>query len=902
MKKSVIGACSLLITAATLIPAAASAEQLAFPGAEGFGRYATGGRGGEIYHVTNLNDSGAGSFRDAISQPNRIIVFDVSGIIRLKSALVFKPNQTILGQTAPGEGIQIYGDRVSFSGANNIIVRYLRLRMGINGASGKDAAGVAYGRNMIFDHMSVLWGRDENFSINWDSKKTDPEPTNITIQNSIIGQGLQTHSCGGLIQTNGGVTLFRNLYIENKTRNPKVKGVNQFINNVVYNWGNGGCYILGGDSEGSSWADIQNNYFIKGNWVGATKPLSRGNQNFQYYASGNYYDDNKNGVLDGHEMTDEEYAAAESYRVSEWNQWNPEVPCHMVHPKIESMMTAEEAVKWMIDSVGPSLPVRDEVDAYLIDELKSFGPNSTRDGISNETELPHGGTGVLHNGYLPLDSDGDGISDAWEKANGLDPNDPTDAAKIAPNGYANIENYVNSFTSGHPYIKVPMDIVVLGQTENSVTIGWKDVSDNEDGFSIELSTDGKNFAEVAKAGRDADSYIIEGLKRESVYYVRLVAFNNAGVKSYPSDAVKAETTGDEVAPLACYSPAPAEGTEVGSLNDVVLSWKNDTKPFFGETRYTVYLGQSSEALTEVVKDLTETTYNLGRVEPDKTYYWRVDATNNVGTTRGEVWSFKGIPGGILFYCDFFTVPQAWADAYGSITSNTNILNAANNAKKVVGDMEFGGGATTMRIVALNLDNVTDDSTKDYGPYTAGDAGASRRAVQFVTESAGGYMKLPEVNSPSRILIYAGNASGKAQTFYVNAVDGDGNETRVASFSMAAKKRTFKFEADCNVDGNYRLKIDANGGKLNLNDVRLTTDVDNSGIVGVVDNKPTVSVYTVGDAVTVNNIPDGASVVVYDLAGRAVAAADGNTGSCSFVLASGIYVVSVEGQTPVKIVI
>ena len=161
-----------LLIAFLVICISMSAQQLAFPGAEGFGRFATGGRGGTIYHVTNLNDSGTGSLRDAVSQSNRIIVFDVSGTIYLQSGLVFSSNLTVLGQTAPGEGIQVYGDRVSFSGANNIIVRHMRFRMGKGGTSGKDAAGVANGRNMIFDHLSVLWGRDECFSISWDNKGT----------------------------------------------------------------------------------------------------------------------------------------------------------------------------------------------------------------------------------------------------------------------------------------------------------------------------------------------------------------------------------------------------------------------------------------------------------------------------------------------------------------------------------------------------------------------------------------------------------------------------------------------------------------------------------------------------------------------------------------------------------
>ena len=136
------------------------AQQLAFPGAEGWGRFATGGRGGSVYHVTNLKDSGAGSLRDAVSQANRIVVFDVAGVIKLESRLVFAKNLYVAGQTAPGEGITVYGNGVSFSGATNTIVRYMRFRMGKNGDSGKDAAGIANGTNMIFRPLlSVLGAR-----------------------------------------------------------------------------------------------------------------------------------------------------------------------------------------------------------------------------------------------------------------------------------------------------------------------------------------------------------------------------------------------------------------------------------------------------------------------------------------------------------------------------------------------------------------------------------------------------------------------------------------------------------------------------------------------------------------------------------------------------------------------
>jgi len=140
---------------------------------------------------------------------------------------------------------KVYGNGVSFSNAHNSIVRYIRFRMGKGGDSGKDGIALADGDNMIFDHISTSWGRDETFSINgacWDwcwkffVQRTPGPVYNVTISDSIIAQGLETHSCGGLMQTDGGVSIFRTLYIDNKTRNPKVKGINDFTNNVVYNW------------------------------------------------------------------------------------------------------------------------------------------------------------------------------------------------------------------------------------------------------------------------------------------------------------------------------------------------------------------------------------------------------------------------------------------------------------------------------------------------------------------------------------------------------------------------------------------------------------------------------------------------------------------------------------------
>ena len=294
----------VLMLASMLSATTAFAEDLlAFPGAQGWGRFATGGRKGTVYHVTNLNDSGSGSLRDAVSSPNRIVVFDVAGVININSRIIFANNLYVAGQTAPGEGITVYGDGVSFSGATNTIVRYMRFRMGHGGSSGKDCAGISNGTNMIFDHCSFAWGLDETFSINPDGKG---DIGNITIQNSIVGQGLMTHSAGGLMQADN-ITLYRNFYCDNARRNNKVKGVNQYANNLVYNWKNG-AYIMGGDSEGNSYCNIQSNLFINGPAVGGAA-FTGGNANFHFYGNDNWQDRNRDGVYNPSEVTD--YSASD---------------------------------------------------------------------------------------------------------------------------------------------------------------------------------------------------------------------------------------------------------------------------------------------------------------------------------------------------------------------------------------------------------------------------------------------------------------------------------------------------------------------------------------------------------------------------------------------------------------
>jgi hypothetical protein len=393
-------------------------QQLAFPTAEGFGRHAQGARGGTVYHVTTLNDSGAGSLREAVSQPNRTVVFDVGGVVQLKSPLQVVSNLYLAGQTAPGEGLTVYGDAVSFTNANQTIVRYLRFRMGHGGSTGKDAVTVGDGHDMIFDHVSVSWGQDENFSVT-------NTAGNITLQNSIVAQGLHPHSAGGLIQSTGGTSMLRNLYIDNHTRNNKVKGVNQFVNNVVYNW-EAGAYILG-DSERQSQANVTDNYFINGPGK-AKAAFTRGNTNFHIYAHGNFQDSTRNGTLDGAEI------AKPGYGTVTW------VAQPFAYPAVPNM-TARQAYEQAVAHAGASQH-RDAVDQRMIEELTSLG--RLGEIIREENQAPMHGPGTVKGGPAPLDTDQDGMPDAWERRYQLNPKDATDR-NLDPDhdGYTNLEEYLS---------------------------------------------------------------------------------------------------------------------------------------------------------------------------------------------------------------------------------------------------------------------------------------------------------------------------------------------------------------------------------------------------------------------------------------------------------------------------
>lgn len=398
------------------------AQQLAFPGAVGFGSFATGGRGGTVYHVTNLNDAGTGSFRDAVSASNRIVVFDVGGYVSLATAVSVKSNITIAGQTAPGDGIGFMGREVSFSTSTNVIVRYVRFRQGdLDPDASKSGINFNNASNMIFDHVSVEFAQWNNIDA--------VGASNITFQYCItadpIGQQFAAHT------ETGPYTWYNCLFANSHNRCPLAKDNTQYINNVVYNYQAG---YTAGNTAGLFSHDLIGNYFITGPRTTSASNAMYQVNNQSFYMSGNILDSNNDGVLNGSTLNAPSGTITLS---SPWSSTTASIPAK----------TAALAYADIIAKVGASLH-RDQVDALVIADVTSLGTKGDLWASQTTTGLANSGYGTLNGGTAPTDTDKDGMPDSWETANGLNPNSASDANTIGSDGYSNIEKYINSLVSG----------------------------------------------------------------------------------------------------------------------------------------------------------------------------------------------------------------------------------------------------------------------------------------------------------------------------------------------------------------------------------------------------------------------------------------------------------------------
>lgn len=396
----------------------------AFPEALGFGANVTGGRDGTVYHVTNLNDSGEGSFRDAVSAPNRIVVFDVGGIINIKSAVSVKSNITIAGQTAPGEGIAIHGGKVSTGKQSNIIIRYLRIRPGENTASTKDDALNLYdSKDIIIDHCSIELAPWNNFG--GSSDNASYRITGVTVQNTLVANPIYQQFGAHIESVDGTWAWYYNAFINTHNRNPLDKINDVFVNNVHYNFEAG--YTTHTSTHFNH--DIVNNYFVYG--PKGSNPWFQVDKNQSIYASGNMIDTNRDGILNGGASNIYYYQGPGEELKEPWNEMTNKNPVYSA------------ATAWcLVNSQSGVLPY-DDIDSLIWYQASTLGKaGALVKSVGDMGLTKNNGWGEVIAGKPEVDTDKDGVPDYFESAMGFNIG-KDDAMVIGSDGYANIEKYIN---------------------------------------------------------------------------------------------------------------------------------------------------------------------------------------------------------------------------------------------------------------------------------------------------------------------------------------------------------------------------------------------------------------------------------------------------------------------------
>lgn len=454
-----------LTACASLSPAepASIGPVVAFPGAEGFGAQTRGGRGGQVFYVTHLGDSGEGSLRAAVEADGpRTVVFAVSGTIALKNELKIKnPYITIAGQSAPGDGIALRGHPLVVA-ADEVIIRYIRVRLGDENGVQDDAVWLSQGRNIILDHISASWSADETLSA---SQRYQPggktqHLTNVTVQWSIISESMNAslhekgaHGYGSLIRGSYGAkySWHHNLWAHHRSRMPRPGNFEpasldpegplfDFRNNVFYNWGGldvaeaGRDYSVpdmksksaGGynvDTDATSRYNFINNAYRRG-------PNSKGSYAFKEGAplAKAHFDGNS---MDGVVPADPWSLVILDKAGPDYKQGTPFPAANVTTHSVD------EAYRLVLAHAGASLS-RDAVDRRVVADVEA------RTGRIIDCQSDVGGWPKLKTLPAPLDTDRDGMPDSWETVNGLDPNAASDGVRLASDGYTHLELYLNS--------------------------------------------------------------------------------------------------------------------------------------------------------------------------------------------------------------------------------------------------------------------------------------------------------------------------------------------------------------------------------------------------------------------------------------------------------------------------
>jgi len=439
----------------------------AFPGAEGFGAYTPGGRGGKVYLVTTLADYGPGeppiegSLRAAVEAKGpRIVVFRVGGTIELKAPLVvYHPYITVAGQTAPGGGICLKNYPMQVRGTHDVVIRHMRFRPGDVSKREQDSFNISGGRNIIVDHCSASWSVDETLSTS--------AAKNVTVQWCIISEPLNRsfhhkgeHGLASLINAVGGVSFHHNLYAHAVSRNPRPQnyGLLDFRNNVIYNWRDRAGYC----TQEPLRLNYVGNYLKPGP---STKPRARrvafyfGGELNRAYLAGNVMEGFPESRKDNWLMVSTKGKGA----LREVIALDSPVPAMPVKTD-----PAERAYRRVLAEAGATLPARDEVDARVIRQVREGS------GRIIDSQEDVGGWPVLASGQAPADADRDGMPDDWERRFGLAPEDPSDnSADADGDGYTNIEECINRTD---PLVPEPLPpainvAAILDQVEQTIAPG-----------------------------------------------------------------------------------------------------------------------------------------------------------------------------------------------------------------------------------------------------------------------------------------------------------------------------------------------------------------------------------------------------------------------------------------------
>ena len=630
---------------------------IAFPGAEGFGKFATGGRGGQIIKVTNLNDSGPGSLRAAIEANGpRIIVFEVSGTIELLSNLNIRNGDlTIAGQTAPGDGITLKNYPLIIRNTGNVIIRFIRSRLGdekfveANALTIRADSNGLSPENIIIDHCSFSWGTDQTLSV--------ANSKNITVQNSIISEGLNNsvhdkgnHGFGSLISGNR-ISFFNVLWSSFVLRNPQIQRGNisgeSFVdlrNSVVYNWSNRAIEVTSNAN-----LNVVASYFKPGP---STYNVNFGNGNgprsFLNIIGSNSQSEYGLFFLKDNFITSKDLSS---------DQWegvrneNSGININLLKSNsltgsfgdianyFSNTFSPQKSYEIVLSIAGASLK-RDAVDDRIVNEVRtgSFtykGSKGSNFGII-DSQRDVGGWPNLRSLPAPLDTDGDGIPDAWELANGLNPQVPNDKEYNLSPYYTDIEVYINSLVQDLVNAQspgVPQRVQLTLPSNNQsvvpveISLAWRPLS-NAQSYTLQFSKTSDFSSGVITVNNIVNhSVVYPSLDPNSTYFWRVRARNASGNGPY-SLVGTFRTTTTNVVPDRTVLLSPSTDAQGASLTPL-FTWAKVPNT----TTYRIQVSTTSDFSNLVINqsNLAANQFQATvRLQENRTYFWRVRASNATG--------------------------------------------------------------------------------------------------------------------------------------------------------------------------------------------------------------------------------------------------------------------------------